>query len=245
MDEPAVDLAFSRHLGGEVLRSERRRVLNLASMLTSILAVILVLLAVAPGVIHAVFRGPIPWHLPLAVFLPFILYELAVAGGVTMLARRGRGFPRVARYANALIETSFPTLLIYVLSRYIDAPVVFNSWPSLLYFLFIILSTLRLDFFISAFTGAVAAVELFVLADYRLHLTWGVANLDRTIIFHLSRSVVLVAAGLLAGLVGVTIRGYFARALAAASARDRVTNLSASKSRPRWSIGCSPSARPN
>ena len=45
------------------------------------------------------------------------------------------------------------------------------------------------------------------------------------IAYHLTRSAVLLAAGVLAGSVGVTIKSHFARALAAASARDRVTNL--------------------
>ncbi|MGH6980392.1 MAG: adenylate/guanylate cyclase domain-containing protein, partial [Stellaceae bacterium] len=87
------------------------------------------------------------------------------------------------------------------------------------------LSTMRLDFVLSAFTGAVAAVESFVLAYVVLRLTWRASDLDHEIGFHLTRSVVLLGAGLLAGSVGLTIRSHFARALAASSARDRVTNL--------------------
>ena len=62
---------------------------------------------------------------------------------------------------NAFVETSFPTVLLYLLAGYLFAPAVFGTWTALLYFLFIILSTLRLNFALSAFTGAVAAVELF------------------------------------------------------------------------------------
>ena len=91
-------------------------------------------------------------------------------GLLTIFIRRGRNYPAVGRYANALVETSFPTLLLYLLTGYIAAPLAFSAWPSLLYFLFIILSTLRLDFVLSAFTGAVAAVELFALALVTLHL---------------------------------------------------------------------------
>src|ERR1700730_16164109 len=168
MDAPArpADTTFHGLLNREILRSERRRVLSLAGMLTAILTAILVLLAFAPGFVGSIVPGRIPSHVPVMIFPPFIAYELAVAAVVTFLARRGRPFPTFGRYANALIETSFPTLGVYLLTGYIDAPVAFNSWPSLLYFLFIILSTLRLDFFLSAFTGAVAAVELFALAYF-------------------------------------------------------------------------------
>ena len=37
---------------------------------------------------------------------------------------------------NALVETSFPTLLLYLLARYLSSPaVIFGTWPALLYFL--------------------------------------------------------------------------------------------------------------
>ena len=50
-------------------------------------------------------------------------------------------------------------MLLYLLAGYVATPaIIFGAWPALLYFLFIILSTLRLDFRLSAFTGAVAAV---------------------------------------------------------------------------------------
>ncbi len=220
------DPGFTTLLNGEILRSERRRMLSLAAIFAAILALILLMLTIAPDFVATILHGHRPRRLPLIVFLPFIAYELLAAGAVTLLDRRGRAFPVIGRYANALIETSFPTVLIYVLAtEYIEPTVAFNSWPTLLYFLFIVLSTMRLDFALSAFTGAVAAIESFALAYVLLHLTWRAADLDRSVAYHVTRSLVLLAAGLLAGSVGVTIKRHFARALDAASARDRVTNL--------------------
>ena len=162
----------------------------------------------------------------MAAFSAFIAYELFAAGVVTIFLRRGRNFPVLGRYVNALVETSFPTVLLYLLAGYLSSPaIIFGAWPALLYFLFIILSTLRLNFALSAFTGAVAAVELFVLAAVTLHLGWRTEDPDVSIGYHLTRSAVLLAAGLLAGYAGATIKGHFQRALAAASARDEVTNL--------------------
>jgi len=221
----SADAAFRELLNREVLLSERRRVLSLAGLLTAILVVLLLLLAFTPVFVETTFRGRVPSFAALIIFPPFIAYELVVAAVMTFLARRGHPLPIFARYANAVVETSFPTLGVYVLARYIDPAVAFSSWPALLYFLFIILSTLRLDFALSAFTGAVAAVELFALACFELRLEWGAEDPYHRIGFHLARCVVLLAAGLFAGAVGATIRSHFERALAAASARDRVTNL--------------------
>ena len=65
----------------------------------------------------------------------------------------------------ALIETSLPTI---VLALQIDSmgPVqALGFVMPLVYFIFIILSTLRLDFWLSTFTGFVAAAELFWHGD--------------------------------------------------------------------------------
>src|ERR1700684_1727590 len=200
--------------------------LILAAMQTLIFVLFLLTATFAPSFVRSIYHDRVPERAALAAFSAFIAYELFAAGVVTIFLRRGRNFPLLARYANALVETSFPTVLLYLLAGYLSAPaIIFGTWPALLYFLFIILSTLRLDFALSAFTGAVAAVELFALASVTLHLGWQTEDPSLSINYHLTRSAVLLAAGLLAGSVGATIKGHFRRALAAASARDEVTNL--------------------
>ena len=222
--EPA-DTTFQRLLNREVLLSERRRMLILAALQAFILVLILLAATFAPGFVRSIYHDRLPIRAASAAFSAFVAYELFAAGLLTIFIRRGRNFPVIGRYVNAFVETSFPTVLLYLLAGYLFAPAVFGTWTAMLYFLFIILSTLRLDFKLSAFTGAVAAVELFVLAMIILHLQWRSEDPDLSIGYHLTRSAVLLAAGLLAGYVGATIKSHFGRALAAASARDEVTNL--------------------
>ena len=223
--DPA-DTPFQQLLNREILISERRRMLILAGLQAFILALILVTVTLAPGFVRSLYHGRLPVRAALTAFSAFIAYELFAAGVLTVFLRRRRNFPVFGRYANALIETSFPTVLLYLLAGYVATPaIIFGAWPALLYFLFIILSTLRLDFRLSAFTGAVAAVELFALAFFTLHLGWRTEDPDLNIGYHLTRSAVLLAAGVLAGVVGATIKSHFQRAIAAASARDELTNL--------------------
>ena len=219
------DSIFDGLLRREVLRSERRRVLRLAGVLSGVLAVIVLLRNIAPGVIEALFHGRMSPGAPLAIFLPFIAYELLVAGIFTFLVRRDRDIFIFGRYANALIETSLPTILLFFLTRSVEASVAFGAWPTLIYFLFIVLSTLRLDFALSVFTGAVAGVELFALVYYTLPLAWIADDPYLTVLYHLWRSATLLLAGVLAGSVGAQLKGLFERAIAAATARDRMTNL--------------------
>ena len=93
------------------------------------------------------------------------------------------------------------------------------------YFIFIILSTLRLDFWLSAFTGFVAGAELLGLA--LLHPAAQTAASDPTLAvpFVMSRSAVIFACGVIAGAVGTQLRRQFEASIAAATARDHVTNL--------------------
>jgi adenylate cyclase len=228
MADPAdpAETTFQRLLNREILVSERRRMLILAGVQAFIFVLIVLAATFAPSFIRSIYHDRLPERAALVAFSAFVAYELFAAGLVTIFLRRGRNYPVFARYANALVETSFPTVLLFLLAGYLSAPaIIFGTWPALLYFLFIILSTLRLDFALSAFTGAVAAVELFVLALVTLHLDWQTEDPDLSIGYHLTRSAVLLAAGLLAGYAGATIKSHFRRALAAASARDEVTNL--------------------
>ena len=80
--------------------------------------------------------------------------------------RLDRDVPVFRRYLGALIETSMPTI---ALALHIDSmgPVqALGFVVPLTYFIFIILSTLRLDFWLSTFTGFVAAAELFCMAMF-------------------------------------------------------------------------------
>ncbi len=224
MPAPA-DATFQQLLDRGILVSERRRMLSLAAVAAIIIVLITLSVTFAPFFVRSIYHDRLPVRAALIAFSAFLAYELAAARLLTLFIRRGRSFPLPGRYVNALVETSFPTLLLYLLTGYLAAPVVFNAWPALLYFVFIILSTLRLDFALSAFTGAVAAVELFVLAYLTLHLVWRADDPSLSIAYHLARSGVVLAAGLLAGSVGISIKSHFEGAIAAASARDRVTNL--------------------
>ena len=84
-----------------------------------------------------------------------------------------------------------------------------------------------------------------MLAFVTLHLDWQTEDPDLSIGYHLTRSAVVLAAGLLAGYAGTTIKSHFRRALAAASARDEVTNLFGQHVSPQVVSGSSQSARPS
>jgi adenylate cyclase len=92
-----------------------------------------------------------------------------------------------------------------------------------LYFSFIILSTLRLDFWLSTFTGFVAAAELFYMAMFYHPAV--VVDAEPGLYYHAARSMIVLICGMLAGAVGMQLRRQFEASIQAATARDRITNL--------------------
>ncbi|MEA2917373.1 MAG: adenylate cyclase, partial [Bradyrhizobium sp.] len=129
----------------------------------------------------------------------------------------------IRRYFGALIETTIPTIALGLQIESMGPVQALGFVMPLAYFIFIILSTLRLDFWLSAFTGFVAAAELFAMA---IHYHPAVnPDPEPEIYYHLARSVIVLICGVLAGAVGVQLRRQFAASIQAATARDRITNL--------------------
>jgi adenylate cyclase len=54
------------------------------------------------------------------------------------------------------------------MNQFTSPLVAFGAWPTLLYFVFIVAATLRLDFVLPAFTGAVAAISYLGMACWVL-----------------------------------------------------------------------------
>ncbi len=198
---------------------------TLAIILTVLLAGTMTGAWLFTDLMHRLFRGGISPLLPLLAIGPFVAYEGLALAFLRWRTARDRDFPRYGRFVNALIETTLPSVLILGLSREMEPHVVFAFWPPLLYFIFIVLSTLRLDFWLSLWTGAVAAVQQLALAFWLMPISFAADQAEETVYYHASRSAVLLLAGLVAGMVAESLRRQFDNSVAAAQARDRITNL--------------------
>jgi len=216
---------YATELRREIMRSEIQRMQVLAVILTGLLAAMLVGMNFVPHLVQQMFRARLEWWTPLVGIGPFALYEWIALFVLRRRAAQDKDFPRIARFTNALIETSLPSVIILELSRHMDATTVFGYWPPLVYFVFILLSTLRLDFWLSVWTGTVAAIQQFLLAYWLMPLELFVTVPEHALMYHISRSVVLLGTGVVAGIVAGSLRRQFETAVGAAAARDRVTNL--------------------
>jgi adenylate cyclase len=218
----AMSAEFERELMREVLRTELLRVKALILSGGVILVFELAVNVFDPAVVSRVWHGRFGAAYLYSIVGAFIVFELWVHAAIEHNLKRDRDLPVFRRYVGAFIETSMPTVILVLQIRGMGAAQALGFVAPLTYFIFIILSTLRLDFWLSAFTGFVAAAELFAVAMY--FDAFDVAGQPETY-FHAVRSIVILTCGLLAGAVGSQLRRQFATSIAAATARDRVTNL--------------------
>jgi adenylate cyclase len=207
---------FEAHLSREILHSERLRM----AILAAVFALVMVLV---PFFAWLYPQGPDP-YMAVAVASALVAYELAVRHAIGRMLQRGRMPPVALRYLNAAIEISVPSLLIILAARQVEPVAVLQGPAAYLYAIFIILSTLRLDFKLSAFTGAVAAMEFGVLSfryvgDLDYSATAAVLSAPA---FILAKATVLFLSGVVAGLVAMQLRRRIGRTFRAVQERERV-----------------------
>ena len=207
----------------EVLRTELVRIKTLIATTSLLAAILWAVYFFAPDALNAIWRGGLRPSYLYVTLVPFILFELWVHGVISRHLKRHRDVPVIRRYLGALIETTMPTVALALHMENMGSVQALGFVVPLAYFIFIILSTLRLDFWLSTFTGFVAAAELFGMAMF-YHPAIS-TDPEPEIWYHAARSLIILICGILAGAVGVQLRRQFEASIQAASARDRVTNL--------------------
>lgn len=213
---------FERELTREVLRTELLRVRALIATGLVMMVLLTATFVIDPAIANRIWHGTEGMVREYALVVGYLLFEVWVHSQIRRNLELDRDLPVIRRYIGTLIETSLPTLILILQIRSMGASQALGFVLPLVYFIFVILSTLRLDFWLSTFTGFVAAAELLAVALYYNSVSDAGEPL---IYFHVVRSTVILVCGVLAGSVGAQLRRQFAASIAAATARDRVTNL--------------------
>ena len=222
MSEPVA--SFDDHLAREIIHSERTRMAILAGLLGALIAFYVLAYAVSRDNYLLRFLTPAVFLYIIAVIALLLCYELAIRHLIGRWLRQGRSVPGSLRYLNAFIETSVPSILIYLTSREINPLYVLQSPLSVLYAVFIVLSTLRLDFRLSVFTGLVAALEYVALSFAYLGGGSGVAAGTPLAAppFYVAKGAMLLLAGLAAAFVAHQLKRRVGNAYRTLQERQRM-----------------------
>jgi adenylate cyclase len=214
---------FEHAFNRAVLQSER---LRLSVVILMLLAIMLRWLFM-PGVLQGQLGGALNLAALGILGLVALVYELGVLGRVFLALRRDWPIPRVLRFVNALVEISVPSLAVIVGPEVTSPAYALDMPPVWGYFLFLILATLRLDFWLCLFTGVIAGLEYAALAVYYLGQpqTGPIDPLLVAPIQHGTRVLLLFLCGLLAGIVSLQIRHQFMRTLRSVEEQNRIVGM--------------------
>ncbi len=130
-------------------------------------------------------------------------------------------------YLNAFFEVSLLSLLLMFIIRYSQQVIILHTPAALTYFIFIILSTLRLDFKLSLFTGLLSALEyIFIsLFFYNYSIQSEASGLLHSNIQILGHGLMLIIAGIAAGFVAGLIKKKMFASLYSVKEKNEVIDL--------------------
>jgi adenylate cyclase len=218
---------FERRLLREILVTERFRVTLLALIPGVSMLVLLAAGAASPELNQRFFSGEMD-RLRVGLFLGAVsAYEFFSLRGVERLLKSGEAPPASRRYVNAFIEVSLPSIVIGYYMMIVEPVDALYLPPVWTYFVFILLSTLRLDFALSTFTGVVAAIEYGILVLFALTApsSRSADPVLASISLHVGKAIILLVSGGAAGFVGRQLRKSFVNALRSVEDRNRIVGV--------------------
>lgn len=208
-------ITFQQQLDNELLFSERKRIIILIVIFSA---------AVALRLINQVLIKPDEETLRLESFSTIWLFPLVIIIFETIslfyinrrIKTNRKRIPLHLQYINVAFEICFPSLIILYVAKEYTFYNVLQSPAIFIYFIFIILSTLRLNFMLSFFCGLIACLSY---ASFSFFL-YGHFNTNDA-----ARAFILLFSGVAAGLVAKQIKEGVNNSLHQAERRHKVENL--------------------
>lgn len=208
-------ITFKQRLDQELLFSEKRRVIILIAIFSA---------AMVLRLVNQFYIKPDEETLKIESFSTIWLFPLVIVLFESCsliyinsrIKSKQKGIPLYLQYINAIVEICLPSLIIlYVAKEYrfynvLQSPAVF------IYFIFIILSTLRLNFILSFFCGFLAALS---------YMCFSLFLYDHFNTNDAARAFILLFSGIAAGLVAKQIKQGINNSLHEAERRHKAENL--------------------
>ena len=217
--------AFEKTLAHEILISERLRATILIALFAFLSLITFIGFTFFFQPINELFHGRLPVSAIVAVLAFGLGYEMLAWAMFNFFIKRKQQPPLIGRYGNALIDTSIPTVIILMTLGIFDPVYALLLPPSLIYFVFIMLSTLRLDFWLSLFTGIVAAAEYLILAALYLSPNPSLDPMMTAFPSHLSKAGIYILTGLVSGFVAIQIKRQFTNSLKVLEERNKIVSM--------------------
>jgi adenylate cyclase len=196
------------NLKSEEVKSEFQRSYLLVVLFSLIIVVAAINYFTVRDTLIEYYGGTSVFIKGIGFLLLFLVYQIFILQYLKGKLNDGSETPRWYKYIHTMIEISFPSAIIFFMLSQLKMISSIDSPVFLLYFLFIILSILHLDFSVSIFAGIFAALQYVFLTYYGFHRL-GVEDVNDSAtpeVAHYIRSVIMVFSGAAAAFVSSELK---------------------------------------
>ena len=223
----SISQVFEQEFALEILKSDRQRITMLMCVLAVAALVIPVLSVFSFEDFQSSFKGRFSsFVLTFVVIFTVTLSCLALERlAITRLIKQQKRARPFLQYVSALIETSIPSIALIVTAQFLGPVYSLFTPAPFVYALMIVLSTLRLDFRLCVFTGAVAAIEYWLLS-WIFIATASNSAVEPILLAkppHIVKGLLLLLTGIAAGLVTSQIRKRILNSFQMVEERNRIS----------------------
>ena len=194
----------------EIAGSERLRALILIGMLGLEAILLMAIYFFYRNQYLSLFNNHIAIYAILIFTMIIIVYEAFIHFFIGKKMRMFFHHRSIFGYVNSFSEISLLTVLFIFIVEYSGQTVILQAPATLTYFLFIVLSTLRLNFKLSVFSGGLAAIQYIAVSVYYSTVFSGVPvdrfHPDLTGMQYLGQGIILLISGIAAGFVADLIK---------------------------------------
>jgi len=201
---------FEKEISKEILKSERFRLFVLMIVFAILFSFAFLISQIYKGYFENVFSGRNYFLWAITLLLLLVIRSFFIRFRIRRWQKTGYQIAEKWRYFNSFIEITIPSIGIIILAQGFNPVYALITPVVFLYFIFIILSALELNLYLSIFIGAVAAIEYFLLVIFFLNQPENVTGIHLLDFYipYLAKSLILFASGVLAGLVSMKIKNY-------------------------------------
>lgn len=198
------------HFDTEIASSERLRALILIGLLGLEAILLMVIYFFYRHQYLSLFNNHIAIYAIFIFTFLIIVYEAFIHFFIGKKMRMFFHHRRIFGYVNSFSEITLLTVLFIFIVEYSGQTVILQAPATLTYYLFIVLSTLRLNFKLSIFSGAMAAIQYVAVSAY-YSTSFSGAPVDRlhpdlTGMQYLGQGIILLISGIAAGFVADLIK---------------------------------------
>lgn len=226
MEAKQNEQVFHQRFEQEILLGEKLRVAILEIFFLVGLCIVLCVHHIIPEEYTELRQREVPIFWIYIFFISSICYLAMAHHTISSLVRKKEKFPKLLRYINAFVEASIPTVFILIVASPFTLPYALISPVVFIYFVFIVLSALQLDYRICLFMGSVAAIQYMIIAiGFMPDLGEEANHMLVDVVPQVIKGTLIMMAGVAAGFVTHEIRKRIDKSIVMLEERNRVVGI--------------------